>query len=465
MSSPLSTDLYELNMVQAYLDRGEAGEAVFEFFVRRLPERRGFLVAAGLADALDYLEGLRFSGSDIAWLRQTGRFRDNLLDYLAAFRFTGDVHAIPEGTVCFPYEPLLRITAPLPQAQLVETRLINILHFQTLIASKAARMVLAAPGKILSDFGLRTAHGEEAGLFSARASYIAGFGGAANVLAGQRYGIPVVGTMAHSFIQVHGNEEQAFEHYARSRPDGIILLIDTYDTEAGARKVVDLAPRLKADGITVRGVRIDSGDLIASARKVRAILDAGGLTDAIILVSGGINEDVLARMRAEGAPIDGFGIGVNLDASIDAPSLDCAYKLQEYNGRPRRKRSEGKETWPGRKQVFRTYGNDGLMARDILTVETDPHGGDPLIVPVMQGGKRLPQPSLDAIRAHAARELAHLPERLARLEPGATYPVTVAQPLYDLAAEADRLSAASPEREEKEGQANMSLTSGITLRP
>ena len=295
-TSPLLTDLYELNMIQAYLDKGEDKEAVFEFFVRRLPARRGFLLAAGLDDALDYLETLQFSKADIDWLKSTGRFRDNLLDYLSAFRFTGDVHAIPEGSVCFPNEPLIRITAPLPQAQLVESRLINILHYQTLIASKAARMVLAAPGKILSDFGLRTAHGAEAGLYSARASYLAGFAGAANVLAGERYGVPIVGTMAHSFVQVHDDEMIAFENFARARPQGVILLIDTYDTEQGARKVVELAPRLKTDGISIRGVRIDSGDLAAHARKVRAILDDGGLRDVIILVSGGINEDVLQTM-------------------------------------------------------------------------------------------------------------------------------------------------------------------------
>lgn len=434
--SPLTTDLYELNMVQAYLDRGENKTAVFEFFVRRLPERRGFLLAAGLEDALGFLETMRYADADIAWLRGTGRFGDNLLDYLASFRFTGDVHAIPEGSVCFPNEPLIRITAPLPQAQLVESRLINILHFQTMIASKAARMVLAAPGKILSDFGLRTAHGAEAGLYSARASYIAGFGGAANVLAGQRYGIPIVGTMAHSFIQVHDDEATAFENYARSRPDGVILLIDTYDTEAGARKVVELAPRLKADGIAIRGVRIDSGDLIASARKVRRIFDDGGLNDVIILVSGGINEDTLQTMVAARAPIDGFGIGVNLDASIDAPSLDCAYKLQEYAGTPKRKLSEGKITWPGRKQVWRTYDTDGRMAGDVLSLESDSHPGETLIAPVMRGGERIaPPPSLQQIRDRAARDLARLPEPLRQLVPGTAYSVTVADTLQALAAE------------------------------
>jgi nicotinate phosphoribosyltransferase len=437
-TSPLTTDLYELNMVQAYLDQAENKEAVFEFFVRRLPARRGFLLAAGLDDALAYLEGLHFSASEIDWLRGTKRFRSNLIDYLAAFRFAGDVHAIAEGTACFANEPLVRITAPLPMAQLIETRLINILHYQTLIASKAARMVLAAPKKILSDFGLRTAHGAEAGLFSARASYIAGFAGAANVLAGERYGIPVVGTMAHSFIQVHDDEITAFENFARARPDGVILLIDTYNTEAGAQKVVELAPKLKADGIAIRGVRIDSGDLAAMARKVRAILDAGGLKDVIILASGGINEDVLQTMMAAKAPIDGFGIGVNLDASVDAPSLDCAYKLQEYAGKPRRKLSEGKVTWPGRKQIWRSYGSDGSMRGDILSLESDSPPGESLIAPVMRAGKRLaPAPTLAQIRERAARELARLPEPLRKLETGFDYPVQISDALSALAKQID----------------------------
>jgi nicotinate phosphoribosyltransferase len=440
-TSPLTTDLYELNMVQAYLDRGENNEAVFEFFVRRLPARRSFLLAAGLEDALDYLETLRYSPAEIAWLKSTGRFRDNLLDYLERFRFTGDVHAIPEGTVCFANEPLLRVTAPLPQAQLVESRLINILHFQTLIASKAARMMLAAPGKTLSDFGLRTAHGAEAGLFSARASYIAGFAGAANVLAGERYGIPVVGTMAHSYVQVHDNEKQAFEDFARARPEGVILLIDTYDTEAGARKVVELYPKLKADGILIRGVRIDSGDLIAMSKKVRRIFDDAGLNDVSILVSGGVDEDVLQVMMKEKAPIDGFGIGVSLDVSTDAPAFDCAYKLQEYAGKPRRKLSEGKATWPGRKQVWRVYDADGRMRGDILSVESDKQPGEMLIEPVMRAGKRLaPPPTLAQIRERATRDLARLPEPLARLEAGHGYPVTISEALKALAAEADRIN-------------------------
>jgi nicotinate phosphoribosyltransferase len=298
--------------------------------------------------------------------------------------------------------------------------------------------VLAAPGKILSDFGLRTAHGAEAGLFSARASYIAGFTSAANVLAGERYGIPIVGTMAHSFVQVHGDEMQAFENFARARPDGVILLIDTYDIEAGTRKVVELAPRLKADGISIRGVRIDSGDLAAGARKVRRILDDGGLSEIIILASGGIDEDVLQRMMKDGAPIDGFGIGVSLATSIDAPAFDCAYKLQEYAGKPKRKLSEGKATWPGRKQVWRAYDADGRMRGDILSLDNDKQPGEALIVPVMRAGKRVaPAETLTQVRERAAADLANLPGPLAHLENGFEYPVHVADALTTLAKQID----------------------------
>src|SRR5581483_8465819 len=278
-ASPLLTDLYQLNMIQAYLEHGETRPAVFEFFVRKLPSRRGFLVAAGLEQALDFLEELRFPPEELAWLERSGRFGEDVLAYLAGLRFTGDVHAMPEGTVFFANEPILRVTAPLPQAQLVETRLINVVHFQSLIAAKAARMVLAAPGKLLVDFGLRRAHGADAGLMAARASYIAGFAGTATMLAGKLFGIPIYGTMAHSFVQAWDDEAEAFAAFARSRPENLILLIDTYDTEAAAHKVVALAPRLQAAGIKVRGVRLDSGDLIALSKSVRRILDEGGLGD------------------------------------------------------------------------------------------------------------------------------------------------------------------------------------------
>ena len=436
-TSPLLTDLYQFNMIQAYLEHGETKTAVFEFFVRKLPAQRGFLVAAGLEQALEFLENLRFSAEELEWLASEGRFGAGLLDYLASFRFNGDVHAMREGTVFFANEPILRVTAPLPEAQLVETRLINILHFQSLIAAKAARMVLLAPNKLLIDFGLRRAHGADAGLMAARASYIAGFAGTATVLAKKEFGIPIYGTMAHSFVQAFDDETAAFENFARARPDNLVLLIDTYDTEAAATKVVALAPRLKAAGITVRGVRLDSGDLVALSRSVRHILDDGGLADVTIFASGGIEEEVLTAFGREQAPIDGVGIGTSLTTSSDAPALDCAYKLQEYAGLPRRKRSVGKATWPGRKQVWRRYGADGRMAGDVLSTEDDDQSGATSLQPVMRAGQRIqPQPTLAEIRAHAARELECLPEPLRRLEPG-SYPVEVADALVGLAGEVD----------------------------
>jgi nicotinate phosphoribosyltransferase len=437
-ASPLLTDLYQLNMIQAYLDRGETRTAVFEFFVRSLPARRRFLVAAGLEQALDFLETLRFSAEELDWLTSTGRFGPQLIDYLASLRFTGDVHAIAEGTICFPNEPLLRVTAPLPQAQLIESRVMNILHFQTMIAAKAARVVLAAGKRPVVDFGFRRAHGAEAGLMAARASYIAGFAGTATVLAEQRFGIPTFGTMAHSFIEAHDDEVTAFENFARSRPNNVTLLIDTYDTEAAARKVVALAGRLKQAGITIRAVRLDSGDLVALANSVRRILDAGGCSDITIFASGGLDEDEIDAMLRAGAPIDGFGVGTSLTTSSDVPALDCAYKLQEYAGVPRRKRSSGKATWPGRKQVWRSYAADGRMAGDVVGLEDETHAGEPLLRLVMQTGRRVaPPPTLTDIRARAARELARLPEPLRSLGDGATYPVRVSESLKKVAAETD----------------------------
>ena len=379
-----------------------------------------------------------FSAEEIDWLARSGRFGKELLDHLAGLRFTGDVHAMPEGTIFFADEPILRVTAPLPQAQLVETRLINILHFQSLIASKAARVLLAAPGKLLVDFGLRRAHGAEAGVMAARASYIAGFAGTATVLAETWYGIPTYGTMAHSFIQAYDDEATAFEDFAQSRPENLTLLIDTYDTEAGARKVVALAPRLKARGITIRAVRLDSGDLTALSKSVRRILDDGGLGEVNIFASGGLDEDDVADLLRAEAPIDGFGIGTSLTTSSDVPALDCVYKLQEYAGLARRKRSTGKATWPGRKQVWRRYGPDGRMAGDVISIESDHQAGEPLIQLVMQGGRRVaPAPTLEESRARAARDLERLPEPLCRLEPQGSYPVQVADTLARLASEVD----------------------------
>lgn len=438
-ASPLLTDLYQLNMIQAYLEGGDTDTAVFEFFVRTLPPQRRFLICCGLEQALSFLENLRFSPEEIDWLAKSGGFGRALLDYLAEFRFTGDVYAMPEGTVFFAEEPILRVTAPLPQAQLIETRIINILHFQSLIASKAARLVLSAPGKALVDFGLRRAHGAEAGLLAARASYIAGFAGTATLLAGKLYGIPLFGTMAHSFIEVHVDETSAFEHFARARSDGVVLLIDTYDTEAAARKVVALAPRLDEAGIKLKGVRLDSGDLIVLAKRVRQILDEGGLNHVTIFASGGLDEDELRAAALANAPIDGFGVGTSLTTSFDRPALDCAYKLQEYAGLARRKISSGKATWPGRKQVWRRFASDGRMAGDVLSLEDDDQPGEPLIQAVMLDGHRQQeQETLAKIRARAADSIKALPEPLRRLEPSASYPVAVAERLIGLAAEVDR---------------------------
>jgi len=437
-SSVLLTDLYQLTMLQGYYDTRMEQTAVFEFFVRRLRPGRGFLMAAGLEQALDYLEQLRFAPEELEWLASTRRFSPAFLASLETLRFTGDVHAMPEGTVFFPNEPILRVIAPIAQAQLVETRLINLLHLQTLIASKAARTVLMAPGKLLVDFGLRRAHGAEAGLLAARASHIAGFTGTSTVLAGQQFGIPLFGTMAHSFIQAHDDETQAFANFAHAQPDNVVLLIDTYDTEAAAHKVVALAPGLANAGIRIKGVRIDSGDLAEHARRVRRILDAGGLGQVIIFVSGDLDEYEVRDMLAAGAPVDGFGVGTRVDTSNDQPFLDCAYKLQEYAGRARRKRSEGKATWPGRKQVFRSYDTDGHMLSDVVTLEADPQPGEPLLVPLMQKGRRLaPSPSLPAVRKHAAENLTRLPATLRRLEEF-DYRVNISPALHELAAQVDR---------------------------
>src|SRR5690606_1568650 len=327
-------------------------------------------------------------------------FPPHVIRYLEHFRFQGDVHAMPEGTIFFPNEPILRITAPMPQAQLVESRIINLLHFETLIASKAARSVLIAPDKLLVDFGMRRAHGAEAGLLAARASYLAGFSGTAIVMARTAYDIPIFGTMAHAFIQAHDDESQAFEHFARSHPNNTTLLIDTYDTEAAAHKVVALANKLKTDNIIIKGVRLDSGDLAQHARNVRRILDDGGLHGVTIFASGNLDEYKLQTLLTAHAPIDGFGIGTALDVSNDAPALDCAYKLQEFAGKPKRKRSEGKATWPGRKQVYRMFDRDGCMSGDTVALENgDPQQGAPLLQPFMHAGKRLhPKPSLHALR-------------------------------------------------------------------
>jgi nicotinate phosphoribosyltransferase len=436
--SILLTDLYMLTMLEGFYKQSLNGIASYEFFVRRLPECRSFLVAAGLEQALDYLEQAHFTSAELEWLRQCGRFSPEFIEHLAGWRFTGDVDAMPEGTVFFANEPVLRVTAPISQAQLVESRLINLLNLQTMIASKAARCVLAANQRTLVDFGLRRAHGAEAGLLASRASYLAGFDGTATVLAGMMFAIPIYGTMAHAYVQAHDSEREAFETFARAQPGNVVLLIDTYDTEQGARIVANLAPRLRESGITIKAVRLDSGDLMIHSRKVRRILDDAGLKDIGIFCSGNLDEYRLRDLVQDGAPINGFGVGTRLDTSEDAPSLECVYKLVEYDGEPRRKRSEGKATWPGRKQVFRQYGSSGQMEGDTITAWGADQAGQPLLEAVLRQGKRVRSTEpLSKIRERSARDRERLPEYLRVLENKTPYPIRIAPALEDLAKQAD----------------------------
>lgn len=440
LRSPLLTDLYQLTMLEGYLQAGMEEEAVFEFFVRRLPDNRGFLLSAGLDTFLHFLENMRFSEDEISFLERTGRFSQKLLSYLADFRFHGDVYAMPEGTIFFAGEPVVRVVAPLPEAQLVETRLINIIHYETLIASKAARCILAASGRVLLvDFGLRRAHGAEAGLLAARANFIGGFASTSNVLAEFVYGIPSVGTMAHSFIEAHDSEEEAFLNFARANPGNVTLLIDTYDTENGARVAAKVARVLADEGIQVRAVRIDSGDLLDMSRKVRRILDESGFRNVGIFISGNIDEYVIKDLLSAGAPVNGFGVGTKLDTSEDVPYMDCAYKLMEYAGKPRFKKSEGKITIPGRKVVFRQFDGE-VMKRDIVTVEGDDCEGQQLIVKVMEKGRRLiPVCDTREVAQYVREQLNRLPSHLRELKTSPPYPVGFSPALLQLQKEAEVL--------------------------
>jgi len=438
--SPLLVDLYQLTMLQSYLDQQMLEEAVFEFFVRRIPENRNFLLFAGLEQLLAFLERTRFSQGELDYLARTGLFRRNLIDYLAGFRFSGSVHAMPEGTLCFSNEPIVRITAPLPEAQLIETRLINLLQFQTLIATKAARCRIAAPDAKLVDFGLRRAHGAEAGLLAARACYLGGFDGTANVLAGLHYAVPILGTMAHAYIQAHDNEMEAFRHFADSQPNNLILLIDTYDTDRGAHRAAELADTLLPKGVVVKGVRIDSGEPGEEAFRVRRILDQAGHPEITIFASSNLDEQLLQKLVRRGAPIDGYGIGTSLTTSSDAPFLNCAYKLQEYAGIPRRKRSSGKATWPGRKQLYRYLDSRGKIEYDWLCRETETTmDATPLLEPVMHNGCRLTPPEAPAdIRHRVQQQIGTLPDSLLSLEPAPPLPLRISARLQQLAQDTDR---------------------------
>jgi nicotinate phosphoribosyltransferase len=404
----LLTDLYELTMLQSYFAEGMNDVAVFDLFVRRLPATRNYFVACGLEHVLDYLEALAFSEENIKYLRSLGRFTDPFLNSLRDFRFTGEVYAVPEGTVIFQNEPVLEIVAPLREAQLVETFVMNQIQLATMAASKAARVVCAARGRSVVDFGVRRMHGTDAGIKEPRAFYLAGVDATSNVLAGQVYGIPLSGTMAHSYIQAFDDELEAFRRFVRSYPTAI-LLIDTYDIRKGAEHVIQLAQELRSD-FRVSGVRLDSGDLAAGAVEVRSMLDQAGLREVKIFVSSSLDEYEIDRLIAAGAPIDGFGVGAHMATSSDAPVLDTAYKLAEYAGHPKLKLSESKTTLPGRKQVFRN------PAGDTIGLQDEQIAGQPLLLRVMSGGKRAqPQESLQRCRERCRREMASLPRTLLSL--------------------------------------------------
>jgi nicotinate phosphoribosyltransferase len=420
----LFTDLYELTMAASYLREGLTGPATFSLFVRKLPRGRAFLVAAGLEDALAYLQSFRFSEAAVAYLERLGGFDGQVLDTLRSLRFTGEVRALPEGTVFFPDEPLLEVTAPIVEAQLVETALMNACHLQTVLATKAARCVLAARGRPVVEFGLRRTSGIDGGMKAARCAYLAGAASSSNVLAGLHYGIRPVGTMAHSYVEAFPTEVDAFRAFARAFPASTTLLIDTYDTVVAARKAVRVGREMAARGQRLAGVRLDSGDLLALSRAVRDVLDGAGLEHVRIFASGGLDEDEIERLLENGAPIDAFGVGTRMSVSADAPYLDMAYKLVRYAGRNVTKLSAGKETWTGPKQVYRWRDGAGRLAGDLIALadEPPPAGGEPLLATVMRGGAPVgPWPALDEVRARCAREVAALPPELRRLREPGTY--------------------------------------------
>jgi nicotinate phosphoribosyltransferase len=424
----LLVDLYELTMGESYLAEGmDERPATFQLFCRTLPPGWGYLVAAGIEDALDFLEALSFSGEELGYLETTGLFGAAFLDRLSRLRFTGEARAMREGTVFFPPEPVLEVTAPLLEAQLGETALINHVHLSSLIASRAARCVEAAGGRRLVEFGFRRAHGLDAGLAGARASYLAGFDATSNVLAGERFGIPVAGTMAHSYVEAFSDESEAFEAFIRSYPNGSTLLIDTYDTVEGARRAAKVGLKLAARGGSLGAVRLDSGDLLELSRRVRGVLDEAGLPEVTIFASGNLDEYSIAALVEGGAPIDGFGVGSRLSTSAGAPYLDVVYKLVEFDGRGVMKLSADKATLPGSKQVWRLLAGSRFVGDTVtLAEETAPAGAEPLLELVISQGRRLGRTSLQAARERAAAQQSALPVEYRMLE-AASRPVAISE--------------------------------------
>jgi len=439
--SGLLTDLYELTMAAGYLETSFDARATFELFVRSLPPRRNYLVAAGLDQALDFLENMRFSGEEIAYVRKQPVFQHasgDFFKYLAQFRFSGDVWAMPEGTVFFPGEPILRVTAPIVEAQIVETFLLATINFQTMIASKAARITQAAEGRPVIEFGTRRAHGIESGVLAARAAVIGGCQGTSNVSAGYQFGIPVYGTQAHSWIMAYEDEAEAFRRFLDIFPEHAVLLVDTYDVRAAVEKIISA-------GRKPRGIRLDSGDLAADSAWARARLNQAGWNDVIVFASGDLDEERISSLLREGAKIDGFGVGTALVTSNDSPTLGVIYKLVEIEiggeVRSAAKFSAAKVTYPARKQVHRFSHPDGNFDRDVIGLaEEDFPGAAALLEPVMEGGTRtVPRTDLEAARKRCLQQRARLPETVRDLNAqGAAYPVRHSEKLEALLEEVRR---------------------------
>lgn len=441
-SSPLFTDLYELTMLYAYLENGKKEWASFELFVRELPKNRNYLVFSGLNDVVELIENLRFSKDDIDYLYSLNLFPDWFLDFLKEFQFTGNVYSMREGEVFFQNEPVLRVEAPIYEAQLLETAVMNQIHISSLIATKAARIFSVSRGRGLSDFSLRRTHGFDAGMKVARNSYLAGFNSTSNVLAGKVYGIPVVGTVAHSFIMSFESEEEAFRAFLKAFPQKAVLLIDTYDTVEGAKKAVKVSKEM---GVKLRGVRLDSGNVVELSKEVRRILDGAGFTETKIIVSGGLDEYRIDEILKEGAPVDAFGVGTKFGTSADSPYIDFVYKLVEYDGKPVMKLSPGKRMYPGRKQVFRGKGEDTVSLFD------EKLGGEPLLEKVIENGKLVKKlPKLNESREFFLRRFSELPNEIKDIHRKVEYPVHVSEKLKKLYESLER----ELEEEEIEGAEN-----------
>jgi nicotinate phosphoribosyltransferase len=431
------TDLYELTMCASYFDNLKFEPATFDLFIRRLPPNRSYFLFAGLEQVLIHLEHIKFTDEQIGYLKKQG-FKEDFLEYLRNFKFTGDVYAVPEGTVVFPCEPLIRVTAPIIEAQLVETFLLNTINLQTMIATKASRVVQAAQGKAIIEFGLRREQGVDAGMKVARSSYITGCAGTSNVLAGMVYDIPVFGTMAHSFVMSFEKEIDAFRAFVKTFPNKSTLLIDTYDDMAGAEKAAQVAKELEKIGRKLGGVRLDSGDLAETSKKVRALLDEKGLQYVGIFASGDLDEYKIAELLSKDAKIEAFGVGTKMGTSADYPYTDVIYKLCETMNEkgefsPIMKLSEGKITLPGRKQVYRFKDNKGNYVKDVVALADETMEGESLLVKVMEKGKLLYElPALDEIRETVSENLAKLPAKYKKLINAPRYPVEQSKDLKKL---------------------------------